>query len=519
MSTPTKSLRHKPKLVYCGLTIVLSNPSRFDTHELLTGSAGSWFLDTLRKVSGGKILRFHCDIRTSNTRDEGLLPDTKVVLCLGEVAQHEWFASQNELKAQRGSPHVGADGTIYISSFAPQDACDHQAYEQRLNANFRGTRDDDEEADDSEAKGHKGATKRTNYKFWLGMDIAKAIRILRSGLNRGVQSSIVKYPLAERIISELQGTKNSTFYLDIETLFDRSLTCVGFAFENRPVIVFPIRRYHGGLAYELHATCRIMAALGTAMRDNLTVTHNGHAFDWLVLAHHYRVPFGRRLYDTMIAHNRCWPEAEKSLGHCLSLETDEPYHKDDGVFDPHNSQQEEQLWDYNAKDVHALRLLKAAYDKHSVEDPGLGASIAQGQSMIYPYMLATLKGIRADEQRVQEIVSYNDRVLTQYIRIAKILMGSDQYAALQGKSEAGFLSSPKQAAKYFYEIQGYKCPHKTDTGEDAVDVKAMLKLAISLKKKGIENPLIPLRLAYAEVRKETSTLARWNMWSEKAYVV
>jgi hypothetical protein len=164
-------------------------------------------------------------------------------------------------------------------------------------------------------------------------------------------------------------------------------------------------------------------------------------------------------------------------------------------------------------------LLKAAYDKYSVEDPGLGASIAQGQSMIYPYMLATLKGIRADEQRVQEIVSYNDRVLTQYIRIAKILMGPDQYAALQGKSEAGFLSSPKQAAKYFYEIQGYKCPHKTDTGEDAVDVKAMLKLAISLKKKGVENPLIPLRLAYAEVRKETSTLAKWNMWPEKAYVI
>jgi len=510
--------RHKPKLPYCGLTIVLANPSRFDTRELLTGNAGTWFLDTLRQAANGKLIRFHCDIRTSNTRDEGLLEGTRVVFCLGETAQHEWFAPQTELKAQRGSPHVAHDDIIYLSSFTPQDSHDFQAYEQRLNANYRGAHDDDAEADDSEVKGHKGATKRTNYKFWLGMDTHKCVRLLNQGLANTGRCAVSVYPDAERVVSELQSTKNSTLYLDIETLFDRTLTCVGFAFEGRPVYVFPIRRYHGGLAYDVLKTCKMMAALGTAMRDNLCVTHNGHAFDWLVLAHHYRIPFGRRLYDTMIAQNRCWPEAEKSLGHCLSLWTDEAYHKDDGVFDPHNTQQEEALWNYNAKDVHALRLLKAAFDKAGVDDPGLGASIEQGQQMIYPYMVAALRGIRADAAKITEIVTENDRLLTQYLRIAKVLIGPDNYAILKGKSEAGFLSSNKQAAKYFYEIQKYKCPHKTDTGEDAVDVKAMLKLAIALKKKGVENPVIPLRLKFAEVKKETSMLSNLNLWPEKAYL-
>lgn len=511
-------MRHKPKLPYCGLTIVLSNPSRFDTRELLTGSAGAWFLDTLRKAAGGKILRYHCDIRTSDTRGEGLLDGTRVVLCLGEVAQHEWFAPQHELRAQRGSPYVDpSDGVIYISSFSAQDACDYQPYEQRLNSNYRGACDNDEKADDSEAKGRKGATKRNNFKFWLSMDVAKCIRVLSSGLQRGHLPDIVTFPVARQLADKLQSTKNSTLYLDIETLFDRTLTCVGVAFESGPIWVFPVRRYNGTTAYDTLELCQLMRALSIAMRDNLCVTHNGHQFDWLVLAHQYRIPFGKRLYDTMIAHNRCWPEAEKSLGHCLSLWTDEPYHKNDGVFDPKTPEQERALWTYNGKDVHAMRLLKRAFDAAGAEDAGLKASIEQGQSMIYPYLCASLRGIRADVKAKDALVAENDRMLAQYIRIAKLLIGPDAYASLQGKSEAGFLSSNKQAAKYFYQIQGYKCPHKTDTGEDAVDTKAMLKLAMWLRKKDINNPLVPLRLKYAGVKIETSMLVNLNLWPDKSY--
>jgi len=164
-----------------------------------------------------------------------------------------------------------------------------------------------------------------------------------------------------------------------------------------------------------------------------------------------------------------------------------------------------------------MRLLKRAFDNAGAADAGLRSSIEQGQNMIYPYLCATLRGIRADVATVQALVAENDRLLAQYIRIAKLLIGEQNYAALQGKSDAGFLSSNKQAAKYFYQIQGYKCPHKTDSGEDAVDTKAMLKLAMWLRKKDIDNPLIALRLKFAEIKKETSTLANWNLWPERSY--
>ncbi|NBQ71234.1 MAG: hypothetical protein EBU46_21315, partial [Nitrosomonadaceae bacterium] len=136
------TLHHPPRLPYCGLTIILSNPSRFDTRELLSGNSGSWFLDTLKRAAAGKILRFHCDIRTSNCRAP-LLPNTRVVFCLGEIAQQEWFSPEHSLKEQRGSPVVKPDGIIYLSSFTPIDAHDFQPHEQRLNPQFRGTTDFD----------------------------------------------------------------------------------------------------------------------------------------------------------------------------------------------------------------------------------------------------------------------------------------------------------------------------------------------------------------------------------------
>ena len=221
----------------------------------------------------------------------------------------------------------------------------------------------------------------------------------------------------------------------------------------------------------------------------------------------------------MISMNRLWPEAEKSLGHVMSLLTDEPYHKDEGVFNPHNAEQEEQLMRYNAKDVHALRLLKVAFDREAAADAGLAASITQGQDMIYPYMVAALRGIRCDETRLNTLVAVNDRYMTQLLRIAKILVGPENYAALQGKSAAGLLTSGKQAARYFYDVMGYKCPRKTDSGEDSTDAKALLKLAIALAKSGTQNPLIPLRMKFAEVAKETSMLSNLNLWPEKSYVI
>ena len=71
-------MRHKPTLKYNGLTVILDNPSRFDNCELISGYAGHLFQGAL------SVPRQACDIRLLNTLGEGFLPDTKVILLLGQ---------------------------------------------------------------------------------------------------------------------------------------------------------------------------------------------------------------------------------------------------------------------------------------------------------------------------------------------------------------------------------------------------------------------------------------------------
>ena len=82
LSSHSKMLRNKPKLKYCGLTVVLSNPSRFDRVSLLSATGGHVFNDHCLRPDFNVM---QCDIRVSDDKSP-LLPDTKCVLLLGEGA-------------------------------------------------------------------------------------------------------------------------------------------------------------------------------------------------------------------------------------------------------------------------------------------------------------------------------------------------------------------------------------------------------------------------------------------------
>ena len=74
-------LRTKPKFKYCGLTLILSNPSRFDRTNLLTASGGHAFNECLRPDFN----TMHCDVRVVEDKSP-LLEGTKCVMVLGEYA-------------------------------------------------------------------------------------------------------------------------------------------------------------------------------------------------------------------------------------------------------------------------------------------------------------------------------------------------------------------------------------------------------------------------------------------------
>jgi hypothetical protein len=502
-------MRHLPTVEYCGLTIVFSNPSRFDKEHLLSAKSGLWFIHNCLIANG--VCPEQCDIRTSNTKILGLLEGTKAILLLGHRSMLEWagrYPKQYDdytLNEQRGNPlehSLPKQSINMLCSYLPQDCMDMQDYEGRLNPLLNGEVSeeeggfgnydaDNEDEDDGDVKSH-GRTKRGNWRFWLMRDSKKLIEKLNGDkkwefLN---DPKPIVYPDLNEICKLLLFTKKDSLYLDIECHPEsRTLWCIGFSFHTGPCYVVPVFRYNYTNAYS--SVARFFMAIAVAMRDNEVVCHNGFAFDLILLAWRYRIPFGRRNYDTMIAHQRAFPEAEKSLGHGISNFMWEYYHKDEGVFDLHNSEQENKLWHYNAKDVYRMRGLRKAIDKYAETIPGLADSIATGNRCIYPYSLNTLVGIEVDEQRVKETIRENDRKMMQILRCLRLLLGRD------------FLpTSTKQVPYYLHEEMGYKVVGRTQTGAPACGQASLEKLKLMYQ----DNPILDIILKYRAVSKETGAL-------------
>ena len=149
-------MRHLPVNNYNGLTIVLSQPSRFDlkSKKLISGNAGYFFESEV--LAPLKLDRYECDIRSSDTISEGIIFDTKCILLLGEPAFHQWTNGYTEYKLseQRGYPLANDFNIATFSSFTPQDCCDIKDYESIFNPALSGSsseaHDEDSELENEE---------------------------------------------------------------------------------------------------------------------------------------------------------------------------------------------------------------------------------------------------------------------------------------------------------------------------------------------------------------------------------
>lgn len=403
------------------------------------------------------------------------------------------------------------NGIPCIPSYLPQDAADSKNYEKEHNkeATDFSTDSRDEDDSDSNVKGMSG-TKRGNFAFWLYADTNKAKRILSKGIPTRTTPLYVNNPDSKTLVDTLRGTKNSFFYFDIETDYEnQNLLCFSFSFDGRTIYNVPILDYNYKWFYfDLH---KVMQALAICIRDNITVAHNGHAFDFFVLAEKYGICIGES-YDTMMAHHRCFPDVEKSLGHCISYWTWEPFHKDT------DSESYRSLYDMNSKlaycgrDVYGMFLVHKAIESFSVTIPGLVESIASAMKGIKPYLTSTMQGIRYNPEKIKSIISENDRLMEQYERVCKILIGevgmSEVQTAVKGKA-GYFCGSTKQQVKYFHDILGYPVLFKSEiTGEASLGKKTLFKLQAKH-----DNPVIGLVNMYRTTQKESGALS-FNPWKD-----
>jgi len=450
-----------------------------------------------------------CDIRLADDKSPWL-DGTKCILLLGEYAMHSWLPETrgNSLNEMRGSLFY-VNNIPTIPSYFPQDCADTRAYEQSLNplskefvedGNY--TDDDDEEAEDLKSY---SKTKRTNYAFWLRADTNKCKTILRSGVPVSEYPEPVykTYPNSDEVINVLSRTKDQTLWFDMETDYEeQNMQCFSFTFDGKTIYNIPTLDCNYRPAYS--ALPYILRSLAVGARDNILVAHNGANFDFFVLGYKYRIPV-YRCYDTMIAQHRCFPDIEKSLGHCVSYWTWEKFHKAENSIAYMTHDQMMARLKYCGKDVYTMFLVHKAQEKYAKTIPGLSHSIETANACIVPYLVTTLQGIRYNEEKVKKLMHENDRLMMQYLRLIKILIGEsgmeDVKRAVKGKAKA-FANSPVQTIKYFHDLLGYAEVAKTDTGKPSLGAKAMYKLALKYP----ENPVIQLVLRYRELAKESGAL-------------
>jgi hypothetical protein len=492
MSRPI--LRHRPKFSYSGMTIIMSNRGRYDRSALMDDNSGVWFSE---ECLGPELNRYQCDIRLIDDKSP-LLTGTKVVLLLGARAHSLYTGANTSLDENRGSPII-VDGIPCISSFTARDALDPKDYESTKNPDAVREEDEDEseeaKAGDVYKEKGRGSTAWGNYQFWLKADVKKAIRILENNgriPDSGVKPNYIIQPSSRQIIEVLSKTKGCDLYFDMETdFYSMDMRCFAFSFSNKPedVYVVPVLDTNYKPAYS--DLVSIFRAFAIAVRDNCMVAHNGAMFDFVVLAYKYRIPIGKRCYDTLVANHRIFPTIEKSLGHCVSYWTYEPYHKNEGIHGYHNQEQARQLYLYCGKDVFTMYLVKKAQLEYASKDAGLQASIQQGQDAIRPYLTTSLLGIKFNEKLRQEKLKENDRLMTQYLRLMRILCGPTIEP----------LISNQKCTKYFNEVMGYPVVKKTKKGASSLAEDALYKLRLK-----VNNPVIDVLIRYRQTQKESGTL-------------
>jgi len=448
---------------YSGVVLELEYPSRFDTKELCSGSAAF----VLKEAFGATgMTRYNCEIRT-RAYTEPYPKGTKVVLLCGEKALAKLGHPPEKLNALRGSPFKVND-IVYIPTYHPQQCADRANYEHAFNPAAQDTGEDassDNDSDESSVK-DMGRTARRNYRFWFIHDLRKALRISREGF-RPNQATYCTNLTVDGILSSLRLTTQSTpFYLDIETNpATGQMICFAWSNDEKIIYVAPILKVGGELAFPEPSIHLILRELCLAMgRASVVVAHNA-LFDLFILAWRYKIlpPKQAACYDTMVAHARIHVDTEKSLGHCTSLYTLQPYHKDEGIFNPSNYTQWQQLLTYNAKDVETTALVHQAQCALAARDRGLAASIAQGNALVRPLLLKSLRGLYINKDELcQRIDNLSKRIAFVEEKILPPLAcGATSFNP----------RSPKQVAELLYEK--LSLPKSTDptvsiTGKDAL---------------------------------------------------
>lgn len=440
-------------------------------HGLGKGEVWQWFREQLPAGTELELM--------DATKPLTAPPSGRRVLLMGQRVLQFFEGADANIFTMRGSL-LKVYGLTATATFDLQDAFDYQ--NMRHDNVFEESKSS---ANTDETLKDRAATSKSNWPFWVVADATKLITATHPQVE---QVKFVAAPALDYYTRRLKEITNSTIYLDIEVSMQAGkLDCIGFAVNDSPIVVVPIYDYKHRLYYQQADTLRFLAALSSAMLRNRVVVHNA-MFDLVYLPSECRLPVGKDIYDTMLGHQRIYPEVEKSLGHCISKWTWQPWHKGEGGT-PMSHDGQMRYWEYNAKDVWCTRMVYKAQQAFIAEHPDYQESIRQVMASIHPYIVMTLTGVHINQTG---LIKEKARLQARVIQLTRVLRSLTGLPKLNP-------ASVDQLRKFFYDTLCYKAPDYTDSGKPALGEEQIYQLAMKY-----DNPVLQVLLNYRELDKELS---------------
>ena len=279
----------------------------------------------------------------------------------------------------------------------------------------------------------------------------------------------------------------STVSLDVETTrqgpTEAKLVCVGLS-DGRISLVIPWTSDLAGTTPFWPSLEPVATALNRALASRVVVTHNGQAFDFIVLQRHgIRV---KEWEDTLLAQHTIASHLPKRLGHVVAQYLDAPAWKQEHASGDSNIEEE---WRYNGRDVLYTRLSWEAMQRELEQTRAVylhdkvNAEFCRGMSV---------RGIAFDVSRARQFGEFLRNREAELQQKASELIGR----------EINLLSTAQLKKLFFAELRA-PVFFRTDKGQASLAERAMQGYA-ALADQRI-SALAKLILEYRGLRKARST--------------
>ncbi len=281
-----------------------------------------------------------------------------------------------------------------------------------------------------------------------------------------------------------------TLAIDIETPGGH-ITCVGFSFDPSYSITIPTTLAYWQTQGDLDFAWSVIRALCES--DVAKATHNGH-YDayWL---RDRGIELRNWEWDTLALHHAIAPTEDHSLAYCASVDTREPYWKDEAK-DPEEAAKYatnlDAFWVYNGKDAAVTRELVDVYRGILLEGERTRFYQQHYRDLFVPVLNMMRTGILMDEERrSKQHAGFIERIKALQGEIAR-LAGEPLHTTKQTKKdrEAGKIPdlSSKKVQHYIYDMVRMPKVVNRSTGNVTADEITIRKLMIKHGSKPLPMP-------------------------------